>query len=142
MEVRINKYLALCGVASRRKSDELLLSGGVRINGRPAKLGDTVNIEKDIVTYKGEQLTPDNKFEYYAVNKPLGVISTAKDEFGRKNVVDMVRSDHRLFPIGRLDQNSTGLILLTNDGDLALKLTHPRYHLAESLRGYDRRTGH
>lgn len=129
MELRINKYMALCGLASRRKSDEILLSGGVRINGRPAKPGDTVNTEKDTVTYKDMQLTPDNKLEYYAVNKPLGVISSAKDEFGRKNVVDMVKTDHRLFPIGRLDRNSTGLIILTNDGDLALKLTHPRYHL-------------
>ncbi|AHB40333.1 MAG: Pseudouridine synthase [uncultured bacterium] len=129
MELRINKYMALCGLASRRKSDEILLSGGVRINGRPAKPGDIVNTEKDTVTYKDMQLTPDNKLEYYAVNKPLGVISSAKDEFGRKNVVDMVKTDHRLFPIGRLDRNSTGLIILTNDGDLALKLTHPRYHL-------------
>ena len=129
MELRINKYMALCGLASRRKSDEILLSGGVRINGRPAKPGDIVNTEKDTVTYKDMQLTPDHKLEYYAVNKPLGVISSAKDEFGRKNVVDMVKTDHRLFPIGRLDRNSTGLIILTNDGDLALKLTHPRYHL-------------
>src|SRR3990172_3077322 len=129
MELRINKYMALCGLASRRKSDEILLSGGVGINGRPAKPGDIVNTEKDTVTYKDMQLTPDNKLEYYAVNKPLGVISSAKDEFGRKNVVDMVKTDHRLFPIGRLDRNSTGLIILTNDGDLALKLTHPRYHL-------------
>src|SRR3990172_1516584 len=129
MELRINKYMALCGLASRRKSDEILLSGGVRINGRPAKPGDIVNTEKDTVTYKEMQFTPDNKLEYYAVNKPLGVISSAKDEFGRKNVVDMVKTDHRLFPIGRLERNSKGLIILTNDGDLALKLTHPRYHL-------------
>ena len=101
----------------------------MRINGRPAKPGDTVNTEKDIVTYKDGQLIPDNKFEYYAVNKPIGVVSTAKDEFGRKNVVDMVKTSRRLFPIGRLDRNSTGLIILTNDGDLALKITHPRYHL-------------
>ena len=129
MQVRINKYLALCGLASRRKSDEILASGGVRINGRPAKIGDVVDPERDTVTYKGEQLLPENRYEYYAVNKPAGVISTAKDEFGRRNVVNLVKSEQRLFPIGRLDQNSTGLIILTNDGDLTLKLTHPRYHL-------------
>ncbi|HAI62758.1 MAG: Pseudouridine synthase [candidate division WWE3 bacterium GW2011_GWF2_41_45] len=129
MQIRINKYLALCGIGSRRRSDEILLSGGVRINGRPAKLGDMVDPDKDTVTYKDEELYPSDRYEYFALNKPLGVISTAKDEFGRRNVVDMVKSEQRLFPIGRLDRNSTGLIILTNDGDLALKLTHPKYHL-------------
>lgn len=131
-KIRINKYLALCGVASRRSAEEKIVSGKVLINNKKAVIGQIVDTEKDTVVYDGTLIKPEEAFEYYILNKPLDIISTSKDEYHRGNVVSMVISGVRLFPVGRLDRNSTGLILLTNDGDLALKLTHPRYHIQKT----------
>jgi len=124
--VRLARYLAHAGVASRRAAEGLIADGRVRVDGDvvtdPARdVGDTSAIEVD-----GRPVAPEPR-EVWLVNKPAGVVSTASDTHGRPIVTDLVESDRRLYPVGRLDAATTGLILLTNDGDLANRLTHPRY---------------
>lgn len=126
--MRLNKYLASTGVASRRGADKLIESGLVTINGKIAKLGDKVSGQEKILV-KDQSVKSAESKEYIMLNKPVGIVSTASDEMGRQKVVDLVKSKNRLYPVGRLDIDSEGLILLTNDGDLALKLTHPKFHL-------------
>lgn len=129
MNIRLDKFLSNRGVASRRGVDIVLKRGWVRVNGVVVyEPGIRIDPEKDIVEIRGKKLRQPC-FEYYALNKPKGVISTALDEKGRESVVSLIRSKERLYPVGRLDKNTTGLILLTNDGELANKLTHPRYHV-------------
>jgi 23S rRNA pseudouridine2605 synthase len=126
--MRLGKYLAHHGVASRRGAEQLVFGGRVTVGGEvvrdPARdVDDTSGVAVD-----GEPLAGGKRHRLvYAVNKPLGVVSTARDPQGRPTVVDLVGSDERLYPVGRLDIDTTGLILLTNDGDLANQLTHPRY---------------
>ena len=128
---RLNAYLARSGVASRRGADKLIASGSVRVNGRvPPPDGLMVDPEHDRVTVDGRTVKPATEYRYVMLNKPLGVITTAKDEAGRTNVLDVLgdgASGHRVFPVGRLDVDSTGLLLITDDGELAYRLTHPRY---------------
>jgi len=128
---RLNAFLARSGVASRRAADKLIASGSVRVNGRVSPPdGVLVDPEHDRVTVDGRAVKPSAQHRYLMLNKPLGVITTAKDEAGRTNVLDVVgdgAQGHRLFPVGRLDADSTGLLLLTDDGELAYRLTHPRY---------------
>ena len=132
--MRLNAFLARSGVASRRAADRLIAAGSVRVNGRvsPPK-GVLVDPDRDRVTVDGRAVKPRTDYRYLMLNKPLGVITTAKDESGRTNVLDVVGDEgaqgHRLFPVGRLDADSTGLLLLTDDGDLAYRLTHPRYKM-------------
>jgi len=126
--MRLNKFLAKAGIASRRGADKLISNEMVSVDGKIAKLGDKVNGGEKILVREQEVKAKENK-EYIMLYKPVGIISTASDERGRQKVIDLVKSKNRLFPVGRLDINSEGLILLTNDGDLALKLTHPKYHL-------------
>ena len=119
-------------MASRRAADELIASGAVRVNGRvPPPDGLLVDPEHDRVTVSGRTVRPVTAHRYLMLNKPLGVITTAKDESSRTTVLDVVGGEglggHRLFPVGRLDADSTGLLLLTDDGELAYRLTHPRY---------------
>ena len=130
--MRINKYLANSGVGSRRNNEQDIRDGKVTINGRKALLGEFVDSEKDVIKLGDKRVDQSAKPVYFMLNKPLGIISSVKDEHGRKTVVDIVKCKERIFPVGRLDYNSTGLIILTNDGDLMLKLTHPRYHLPKS----------
>jgi len=129
MKIRINKYLANAGVGSRRNNEQDIRDGKVTVNGRPATLGEFIDPEKDVIKIGEKRVLQNNKRVYFALNKPLGVISSVRDEHDRKTVLDIVKTKERIFPVGRLDYNSTGLIILTNDGDLMLKLTHPRYHL-------------
>ena len=133
---RLNRYLARAGVASRRAADQLIASGAVRVNGRrPPPTGIVIDAERDSVTIDGRAVKPPPAHRYVMLNKPLGVITTARDEASRKTVLDVIgeegRHGHRLFPVGRLDGDSTGLLLLTDDGDLAYRLTHPRYKVAK-----------
>lgn len=133
---RLNRFLARSGVSSRRGADELIASGSVRVNGeRPPPSGRLVDPEKDTVTVDGRVVRPRTKHRYLVLNKPLGVITTARDEASRTTVLDVIGdeglSGHRLFPVGRLDADTTGLLLLTDDGDLAFRLTHPRYKVAK-----------
>ncbi|MCL4384334.1 rRNA pseudouridine synthase [Patescibacteria group bacterium] len=130
--MRINKFLSLAGVCSRRAADVLISQKKILVNHHPATLGEQIDPGKDLVTYRGEKLTLDHQKLYYLLNKPPHVVSTAKDDRGRPTVTDYLKIKKRLYPVGRLDFDSTGLILLTNDGDLALCLTHPRYHLPKT----------
>lgn len=126
--MRLNKFLAEAGISSRRGADKLIEEGRIKINGVFAKLGDKVTGKETILFDDTEIKSRENK-EYIMLYKPVGIVSTVNDERGRQKVVDFVKSKNRLYPVGRLDLNSEGLILLTNDGDLALKLTHPKFHL-------------
>lgn len=126
--MRLNKFLANAGIASRRGADKLIEKGRIKINGATAKLGDKVT-GKEIILFDGAEIKSIENKEYFMLYKPVGIVSTASDERGRQKVIDLVKSKNRLYPVGRLDINSEGLILLTNDGDLALKLTHPKFHL-------------
>ena len=126
MEVRIQKYLADCGVMSRRRAEEEIESGNVTVNGRPATIGQKIVPGKDYIAYLGKTVLPAEKKVYIKLNKPRGVVSTMSDERGRRCVADLVRDiPERVYPIGRLDIDSEGLILMTNDGALANALMHP-----------------
>lgn len=125
--MRINKFLAECGVASRRASDKLIQDGVVKINGKVCNLGDEVDTSCDSVTVNGKKINSVSKFEYYIMNKPKGYITSVKDDKGRKTVMDLLPNNvKRIFPVGRLDYDSEGLLILTNDGELTFKLTHPK----------------
>jgi 23S rRNA pseudouridine2605 synthase len=128
--IRLNKYLADCGVGARRKCDTLILNGDVSINNVvQTTLGLKIDQEKDLVKVRNEIVRPKTHFEYLLLNKPKGVLTTASDEKGRKTVLDLVKSKSRIYPVGRLDRNSSGLLLLTNDGELAYRLTHPKHQV-------------
>ncbi len=124
--MRINKFLAEKGIASRRHADEIISAGRVQINGKIATLGANVE-EEDEVLLDGQAIAnSEKKEEYYIMNKPKGVVCTASDDRGRKTVMDLLPDNiGRVFPVGRLDYATEGLLILTNDGDLAFRLTHP-----------------
>lgn len=122
---RLNKYLADCCVGSRRECDKLIADGCVKINGKIASLGANVE-ENDSVSVNGRRVTPKTKNYYIMLHKPKGCVTTVKDDLGRKTVMDFVDIKARLFPVGRLDYDTEGLLILTNDGDVANKLTHPK----------------
>ena len=125
--MRINKFLATSGIASRRASDELIKDGVVKINGRICSPGDDVDLSSDTVTVNGKLINVVKKYDYYIMNKPKGCVCTVKDDKGRKTVMDLLPPKiKRLFPVGRLDYDTEGLLILTNDGDLTFKLTHPK----------------
>lgn len=127
-EVRLNKYLANSGLCSRREADKLILTGSVTVNGRKVTELGTKITPGDEVKYKGRKLIPE-KNVYILMNKPKDVITSTEDPQGRKTVFSIIRSkpDERIYPVGRLDRMTTGVLLLTNDGDLTKKLTHPKY---------------
>jgi len=123
--VRLNAFLARSGVASRRKADDLIKAGRVTVNGAPGELNTVVGA-RDTVAVDGQEVARQ-RLAYVLLHKPTGVVTTAKDPQGRPTVVDLVRSEPRVVPVGRLDINTTGALLLTNDGPLAHRLAHPRY---------------
>lgn len=136
-EVRIQKAIADSGAASRRAAEELIAAGVVTVNGHPAVIGQKVNPAHDIIAIKGEKLdTKTRKQLYYiALNKPRGYVTTLSDEQGRKCVADLVKDvPERVYPIGRLDRNSEGLLLLTNDGDFANRVMHPSFGIGKAYR--------
>lgn len=126
---RLQKYLASAGVASRRHSEDLIRAGRVAVNGQVVtEMGTKVDPERDRITLDGRSLERPQRFTYVLLNKPPGYVTTASDERGRPTVLDLVpKTGPRLFPVGRLDRDSEGLLLLTNHGELAQRLTHPRY---------------
>ena len=127
MEERLQKYMAQCGVASRRKCEEIILEGKVKVNGVVVKeLGTKIDPEKDTVEFNDKIIKIEEKKVYIMLNKPEGYITSAKDEKGRKTVLDIVNVDERIYPIGRLDYDSSGLLLLTNDGSIYNNIIHPR----------------
>ena len=130
--IRLQKYFSDCGVLSRRAAEAEIISGRVLVNGATASLGDKIDPQKDIVEYRGKRILPreDKPHLYVMLHKPRGVVSTAKDEKGRRNVTELVKiPGARLYPIGRLDMDSDGLLLLTDDGELTNRLTHPRHEI-------------
>lgn len=126
MEIRLQKYLADCGVASRRKCEQFILDGLVEVNGKVVQeLGTKVN-EKDEVKFKGKVLKPVENKVYILLNKPIGYVTTVKDQFGRDTVLDLVKVKERVVPVGRLDMYTSGALILTNDGEFINKYTHPK----------------
>lgn len=126
--MRLNKYMAQSGVAARRKCDELIAAGKVKVNGETVtQLGTMVDENKDDVQFDGKKLSLYPEFTYIVLNKPLETITSAEDQHRRQTVVELVESDKRIFPVGRLDYNTTGVILLTDDGDLTNQLLHPKF---------------
>lgn len=123
--MRLNAYLARAGVASRRRADDLIRAGRVLVNGAAGELNTVVG-RHDVVEVDGERVQRQ-PLAYVLLNKPSGVVTTASDPHGRRTVVELVRSEPRVVPVGRLDVDTTGALLLTNDGDLAHRLAHPRY---------------
>lgn len=123
--IRLNKYLADCGVGSRRECDTLISNGVVKVNGKIARLGQMVE-DNDRVTVKDKRVGDKQKLYYILLHKPKGCVTTVKDDLGRKTVMDFVDIKARLYPVGRLDYDTEGLLILTNDGDLSNRLTHPR----------------
>lgn len=125
---RLQKFISSCGIASRRKAEELIIKGKVKVNGKVVReLGIKVS-GADKVEVNGEELKSEVK-EYYLLYKPRGVISSAKDDRGRETVTDLIKTNARIYPIGRLDYDTTGIILLTNDGELSNLLTHPSHNV-------------
>lgn len=131
----MQKYLSECGVASRRKAEEYIEAGRVKVNGRPVKLGDRVDPKRDKVMFAGRRVVGQKKKMYIMLHKPRGYVTTLSDERGRKCVSELVAdAGVRLFPVGRLDRDSEGLLLMTNDGDFANLLTHPSRHVSKVYR--------
>ena len=136
--MRINRFLAAAGLGSRRKCEELIRKGVVFVNARRVEtLSLTIDPEKDSVTVLGKPVTVPTATVVLVLNKPVGVLSTVTDSFDRKTVIDTAREkgyEDRLFPVGRLDLDTSGLLILTNDGDLAYRLTHPRFKIEKTYR--------
>ncbi len=126
-EIRIQKAIANAGLMSRRAAEEAMVEGRVRVNGEPVVLGDRVDPARDLLTLDGNPVPVSEDLETYLLNKPVGVISTASDPRGRKTVVDLIDTNKRIYPVGRLDADSEGLILVSNDGELTNRVTHPSF---------------
>ncbi len=127
MEERLQKYMARCGVASRRKCEEIILSSRVKVDGTIVnELGMKINADINEIRLDNIVIVPEEKKTYVALNKPVGYISAVKDDRGRKTLLDIVKVEERIYPIGRLDYDTSGLIFLTNDGDVYNNIMHPR----------------
>lgn len=134
-KVRLQKYLAECGVASRRKSEELIEQGKVRVNGNTAAIGDKINPKRDTVTVNGKKIVKQKKCTYIMLHKPRGFITTMSDEMDRKCVAELIKDvPGRVYPVGRLDRDSEGMLLFTNDGEFANALAHPAKHVPKTYR--------
>lgn len=133
--MRLNKFLSGCGVASRRKCDELIASGVVSVNGKVVtEMGVNINEKKDKVKVEGNEVKLPSSFAYIKLNKPKGYACTANDEKGRKTIYELVDCKERLFSVGRLDYDTEGLIILTNDGDFANSIMHPSFHIEKEYK--------
>lgn len=129
-ELRLQKYLANCGIASRRKCEEHIIEGKVQVNGKVVtELGTKVNPEKDIIKFEGKEVKENKKLVYILLNKPIGYVTTVDDQFNRDTVLDLVKVKERIVPVGRLDMYTSGALILTNDGDFVYKVTHPKHEI-------------
>ncbi len=134
-EIRLQKFLADCGVASRRKAEEMIESGAVRVNGQTVPLGTKINPDADKVTVHGKRVVQKKGNTYVMLHKPRGFVTTMNDEMGRKCVAELVENvEARVYPIGRLDRDSEGLLLMTDDGAFAQMLMHPSRHIGKTYR--------
>lgn len=135
VKIRLQKHLSACGVASRRKAEELIMAGKVKVNGHIAKIGDSVDPKRDKITVSGKNVVATNQKVYIMLHKPRGYVTTLSDEFSRKCVADLVKDvPAKVFPVGRLDKDSEGLLFMTNDGDFANRITHPSSHVNKTYR--------
>lgn len=133
--IRLQKYLSMCAVASRRKAEELIAHGKVKVNGKVAQVGDKVSPKHDTVTVGGKKISAQKQKHYIMLHKPRGFITTMEDEMGRKCVAELVRDvGARVYPVGRLDKDSEGLLLMTDDGEFANRMTHPSKHIPKTYR--------
>lgn len=134
--MRLQKYIALAGIASRRKAEELIKMGRVQVNGKTVtEMGIKVNPEKDKISFDNKDVEISDDKVYAILNKPEGYVTTVKDQFGRPTVIDLVKGiKERIYPVGRLDYNTSGLLLLTNDGKLTHKITHPSSHIYKTYK--------
>lgn len=133
MEERLQKYLANCGICSRRKAEELIASGKVSVNGKiVTELGTKINPNVDKVIYNGKEVKEESNHVYILLNKPIGYVTTAKDQFGRDSVMDLVKLKERVVPVGRLDMYTSGALILTNDGDFVYQVTHPKHEIEKT----------
>ena len=131
--VRLQKFLADSGVASRRKSEEYILDGRIKVNGNiVTELGTKVNPANDIIEFDDIKVNSNNNYVYILLNKPIGVVTTAEDQFGRDTVLDLVKVKERVVPVGRLDMYTSGALILTNDGDFVYKVTHPKHEIVKT----------
>ena len=132
-EVRLQKYMASCGLASRRKCEEYILQGKVKVNGKTVtELGTKIIPNKDKVEFEGKEIKSEEKNIYILLNKPIGYVTTAKDQFGRDSVLDLVKIKERIVPVGRLDMYTSGALILSNDGDFVYKVTHPKHEITKT----------
>jgi 23S rRNA pseudouridine2605 synthase len=132
-KVRLQKYLANSGVASRRKCEELILEGKISVNGNVVtELGTKIDPNVDKVTFCGKPVEKNEKLVYILLNKPIGYVTTAKDQFHRDTVLDLVKVKERVVPVGRLDMYTSGALILTNDGDFVYKVTHPKHEITKT----------
>jgi 23S rRNA pseudouridine2605 synthase len=130
---RLQKFLAECGIGSRRKCEQFIRDGFVKVNGKIVKeLGIKVEPLEDKVEYNNKIVKKSEKLIYIMLNKPTGYVTTVKDQFNRASVLDLIDIKERIYPVGRLDYNTSGLLLLTNDGALTYKLTHPKHEVLKT----------
>lgn len=131
-QIRLQKYLADCGIASRRKCEEYILQGKVKVNGETVtELGTKVN-DKDKIEFEGKLIKNNTEYVYILLNKPIDYVTTVKDQFNRQTVLDLVKTNKRLVPVGRLDMYTSGALILTNDGEFIYKVTHPKYEITKT----------
>lgn len=130
-EIRLQKYMAECGVASRRKAEEYILDGKVQVNGKiVTELGTKINPNKDVVYFNNRKIENEGKNIYILLNKPIGYVTTTKDQFDRETVLDLIKNvKGRVVPVGRLDMYTSGALILTNDGNFTYKITHPSHEI-------------
>ena len=131
--IRLQKYMAEAGIESRRKAEELILEGKVKVNGKIVdELGIKIVPNKDIVEYNGKKVVLEKEYVYILLNKPIGYVTTVKDQFNRDSILDLVKTNKRIVPVGRLDMYTSGAIILTNDGDFVYKVTHPKHEIEKT----------
>jgi len=129
-EIRLQKYMAECGLASRRKCEEYIQQGKVKVNGKViTELGTKIIPSEDKVEFEGKTIISESKHVYILLNKPIGYVTTTNDQFGRDDVLDLVKVKERIVPVGRLDMYTSGALILTNDGDFVYKVTHPKHEI-------------
>ena len=132
--IRLQKFLSDSGICSRRKAEEHILEGNVKVNGKiVTTLGTKVDPENDVIEFKGEKIqNKEDKKIYILLNKPIGYVTTVKDQFNRDTVLDLVKVKERILPVGRLDMYTSGALILTNDGDFIFKVTHPKHEVTKT----------